>query len=87
MKIKVDDTKYQLRVYPNPTANKLMIDWNEYGKNIIIKIMDGKGAILETKNVSAINVVYVNVSTLAKGMYYIELNDGEIVKRASFIKE
>ncbi len=87
VKINVDDTKYQLRIYPNPTANKLMIDWNGSGKNILIKIMDSKAAVIETKNVSAASLVTVNVSSLTQGLYYIELNDGEIVKRSSFIKQ
>ncbi|MCY7292338.1 MAG: T9SS type A sorting domain-containing protein [Ferruginibacter sp.] len=87
VKINVDDTKYQLRLYPNPTVNKLMIDWKGSGKNVLIKIIDSKGAVLETKTVAATNLVNVNVSTLTKGMYYIELNDGEIVKRSSFINQ
>ena len=87
--VKINDTdrKYELRLYPNPTVNKLTIDWNGSGKNIIVKIIDSKGAMLDTKTIAGTSIITVNVTSLAKGIYYIELNDGEILKRSSFIKQ
>ena len=87
VKINATDRKYELRLYPNPTVNKLTIDWNGSGKNIIVKIIDSKGAMLDTKTIAGTSIITVNVTSLAKGIYYIELNDGEILKRSSFIKQ
>jgi hypothetical protein len=86
VRIRMEDAANFLQVFPNPTTDRIYIDWN--GKeNVTIRLINANGAVIESKAVSMSNAFSINVSSLAKGVYWVELNDGTISKKASFIKQ
>ena len=72
-----------ITIYPNPTSSEITI--NSSVKFTTIKILNAIGQILLTQESSSI----VSVSTLSKGIYFIELYDekGKLLKIGKFIKE
>ena len=73
----------QFIVYPNPASSEITI--NSSVKFTTIKILNAIGQILHTQESSG----SVSVSTLSKGIYFIELYDekGKLLKIGKFIKE
>jgi hypothetical protein len=69
-------------VYPNPATNTLTI--NGLSTTATAEIYDLSGKLLLTKQLS---VNQIDISTLAKGLYFIKLNteEGSVVKK--FVKE
>ena len=60
-----------LMVYPNPATNNITLNCNNYA-DLEFKIKDLFGSVL----ISAENQKTVDVSTLAKGIYFIEVKQG-----------
>ena len=71
-----------LRVYPNPTTSKLIIK-NEELTIENIEIYDIVGRLIQSKIVNLQSEIILDVSHLAKGLYYLKLND----KTVKFVKE
>lgn len=79
-----------LAVFPNPTAENvfLNIEANEV-KDFAINIYDLNGKRLLTQNVTAQigeNRFDFDVADFAKGIYFIEINNGEISTSQRFVK-
>jgi hypothetical protein len=65
-----------IRVYPNPTAGMLEINYHCNAKSCIIYIENAKGQRVYSKNLSTSSGVYnemIDLKTQAKGMYFIHL--------------
>jgi hypothetical protein len=75
-----------LVVYPNPATDRVNIDWNG-NQNVSARIIDSKGTVIDVIKATNATMLSVNVSSLAKGMYWIELSDGNVLRKASFIKK
>lgn len=69
-----------IKVYPNPVANELNISLNAPDSKISIYNCSGQKLI---EKVATENIAKINVASLAKGIYFVKVNNGESVK---FIK-
>jgi hypothetical protein len=60
-------------VYPNPTDGIIKISINNAASDVNIKVMDGLGQLVTEKKSAAPNVnpVLLDISQVAKGMYWI----------------
>lgn len=67
----------KVNLYPNPAKNnfKLEFESKPEGK-LILNIIDVQGKLLETRNVSE-KINYIDVSSFAKGSYFVKVNENE----------
>ncbi len=76
-----------LKIYPNPASIQLNLSFADNVENSYIKIISILGqTVLEKQNISG-NNLSLDVSNLSKGIYVIEVADGNSVFNAKFIKE
>jgi len=73
-------------VYPNPVNNKVNIQFNDYQKDVSIKIYNMHGQKVYVKN-NVNDTLQVDVANLSNGVYFINIanDDKTIVKK--FIKK
>lgn len=73
-----------LNVFPNPTNNLLHINFN-YSKNYSIMILNNMGqSVLEFKNNNKNEPI--NISSLAKGLYILQVSTNEKIYTTKFFK-
>jgi len=79
----------QLAVFPNPVWDKLFIQGNILsGKKITVNIYNMVGQLSVTMNFSGTSSGHeIDVSHLAKGMYWVELNEGTNIFRKKITKQ
>lgn len=69
--------KNNFSLYPNPAKTYTTVSFNASG-NVVLRLSDANGNILQTKNINAIkgvNNVTIYVSNYAAGLYFITLID------------
>lgn len=72
-------------VSPNPASSELFISAStHFGK---VQVMDALGKVVLTHDANYAMQTTVNVSSLSKGVYFIQLNDGKNVMTKKFIKD
>lgn len=73
----VDDDVF---LYPNPTTGFLRVRFERELKNVILRVLDLKGALAYTQNFKSLktNELSINLSFLLKGLYSIHLVSDEI---------
>lgn len=74
----------QVRIWPTPAKSAITIQFAEQYKQL--EIVDITGRILLRKNISQ-QTETIDISTLAKGMYFIRLRNGNTTVSKKFIKE
>lgn len=75
-----------LSVYPNPAHDVLYVELSgKYSSKASIYITDVAGRVIQTVDVSA-DKFSVDVSRLAKGLYFLKFMDGEHTKTTRFNK-
>jgi cephalosporin-C deacetylase-like acetyl esterase len=72
-------------IYPNPASDILTIKMDSTD-NSTIKIYDILGKIVLT-DLTTTNETQLNISTLAKGNYCIEIKNGQLITTKKFIKQ
>ncbi len=78
------ENKEEINIYPNPATNEITIETKEKG---IIKIYNVLGEMLiETKDTSTSSVT-IDVSGLAKGIYFMEIKTEKGIINKKIIKE
>jgi Secretion system C-terminal sorting domain len=76
-----------ISVYPNPTNSDLNINFENPIENATLKIISITGQIvIEKQNIAGDNFNY-DVSNLSKGMYIVQITDGDSILNSKFIKE
>lgn len=85
------ESENPLRMFPNPANSTvyLQAEINE-NKTVIILLADLSGRILLMRPVNSLNgeiQASIDISTLAPGIYFIQLTDGETVFNSRLIKE
>jgi hypothetical protein len=73
----------QIFLYPNPSADNIII---ENAQQTTIEILDIQGQLINTLAVYN-NKIYINVSALLSGMYFVKFKAGEGIAVKKFIKE
>ena len=75
-----------MRIYPNPTQSKLTVDFGK-ANNAILTITDMQGQIIMTDNMnnaSDASRTY-DVSTYAKGIYFLQITSGNQTSTSKII--
>ncbi len=80
-------SKINFKLYPNPTSSQINLSFENNLENANLKIISLLGqTVLEKQNLSGNNLI-LDVANLAKGMYVIEVTDGELKFNSKFIKQ
>lgn len=66
----------KLNIYPNPAKNTITIGYAGNQKTVRLTIFDGGGRQVMFKEFNTGGILQADVSTLAKGVYTVKLNDG-----------
>lgn len=69
-KIYLNESKKAFKVYPNPSTDMLLLDFESFDKTKALKVYDSSGQLLLTEKVSNHNHS-IDISQLAIGVYYI----------------
>jgi hypothetical protein len=81
-----DDKAVALNVWPNPAKNNLQIQsGNELIKQVVVRAANG--SLVYQQQGLQNNLVNLNVSKWATGMYYIQITVGDKIINSPFIKE
>jgi len=75
-------------LYPNPAAEKIIIEMNELSENSRITIMDLKGVSYQVKKISLYKGhLELDVQSLPSGLYIVGISDGALYGQMRFIKK
>ena len=72
-----------LLVYPNPANDRLYISYKSENQKINFSIIDLMGKTILSNSLDA---EYIDISMLENGVYFIQLNNGNKISTAKFIK-
>lgn len=65
-------------IYPNPTNDRINIDFNEELKNIQLYVYDISGKLVKKRFVQNSDFISIEISDLANGIYFVQLElDGQ----------
>lgn len=62
-----------VKAYPNPTSEKLFIDFGKNFKDINLVISDISGKTISTKQFSSRKSLDINLNSFAKGFYFVKI--------------
>jgi len=85
----VELTTSGFRLFPNPVANSLMIDFlSTEGSSLVLEILSLEGKLCYTRhfNTSFEKQLSVDVSGLQKGLYMVRMIDEKKITTEKFIK-
>ena len=81
-------TKPELKIFPNPTDNLLFIDFPDYQEAINdILLFDLQGRKIQCPFKKYMNLVEINVSSINKGVYLLQINRTVSSERIKLIKQ
>jgi hypothetical protein len=78
------ETDHSVRVFPNPTKNRINITASELIKTI--QLFDGQGRLMNTSLVNDLKSTF-DVSSYSKGIYFLKVQTGKGIKTEKIIKE
>ncbi|MBK8683194.1 MAG: T9SS type A sorting domain-containing protein [Chitinophagales bacterium] len=74
-------------IYPNPASSQLTVEIeNDNASEKHIEIMDALGRSVQTISTSE-NIVVIDISNLSAGIYFVKLQQADIITLLKFIKE
>jgi len=71
----VNNIKYRLQIYPNPTTGLLQIEGLPQNWKAVVSIYNATGQKIEQKEIVKSNAT-IDLSRLKKGIYYLSFNSG-----------
>ncbi len=71
-----DFYRNKFTIYPNPAKNELILSSKNTIANLTIKIFNIEGKLLSTQNLEFEKLVSVDVSSLSRGIYFLDIEDG-----------
>jgi hypothetical protein len=81
-------TKSEIKIFPNPVNNHLSVEFPDYLKDRPdILINDLQGRIIKCPYENYLNTVEINVSSLDKGIYFMQINGSVIFEKIKVIKQ
>lgn len=77
-----------IKIYPNPTNDKLYLSSNDFDNNSLVKIYDLKGQLILTKSINSIEKTFeIDVISLKSGLYFINLLTNNKSFSSKFLKQ
>jgi hypothetical protein len=65
-----------ITIYPNPTAEKIMVQFVNLDKNTIVKLSDETGKII-FENILQNNITEIDMQAYAVGIYYLQVFENQ----------
>lgn len=83
----VTPTLSELKIYPSPASDKLILDLGEMSTNLSYKIYDLTGKVVLNYNNSQLNASSkeININNLTNGLYTIVLNTNQLDRTLKFV--
>lgn len=81
----VELANQKLKIYPNPVSSELTVDLKSGEKILSLRITDMNGRILKKEESPASNKI--NVSNLARGIYFIQVKTDKTIYIQQFVKD
>jgi len=83
-----NNSNIDLRVYPNPTTDLIMVDFNQYeNASYVLTIIDLNGKVLHSKKLNS-NKVLLNFATYVSGTYLLLVKQQDkLIKSFKIIKK
>lgn len=75
-----------LRLYPNPAKDQLTIAFSGRESLVTIQVFDAAGKMVMNTRTANSPLLYLPVSSLANGSYWITVSDGLTLEKSRFIK-
>jgi hypothetical protein len=79
-----ETAQQQLRVYPNPASDQLMIELPSEGMDELV-VMDITGRTVLSQEIGAVQNVSLNLNTLESGIYHLVVRNGNDYLYAKFV--
>jgi len=77
--IKKDD--YSITIYPNPTESRVNIKFsNPTNKELFVELIDVRGQVIYTKEVQSSTILQIDLSSYAKGVYFVKVRGEGLTK-------
>ena len=76
-----------IKVFPNPASDILNVQFSKADQSAVIKIFSATGELVKTVIPGINNTVQINISSLARGIYAINIVTGTEMKSFTFIKQ
>ena len=87
----VEDAAMPLKLYPNPAKGIIKVSFSSTNETKAqIKVIDVTGRTVFNTQVQAVkgyNTHQLNLTHIAGGMYWLELNNGNLQQRVKFVIE
>src|SRR5699024_1798066 len=64
------------KIYPNPTTGKVFLSFEESNKGMVMKVYDPIGRLVKKKSATTNDLVLLDLSDCASGLYYIHVEIG-----------
>ena len=82
-----ENTKDEIRIYPNPTSGELTVDIPDFSGTEIITIYNLKGeVIVEKRTVSSSRPVKLQLQDISNGVYFVQITrKGDLLIRKKFV--
>ena len=74
-------------LFPNPATNELNVLFEGNMNNGSVKIINLAGQLIKEKNNANGTTANINVSDIASGIYFIEINNSGNIERMRFVKD
>lgn len=80
-----------VQLYPNPTQGQAWLDLNlQTESNVVVRLRDVQGRLMQSQDYGSMNhanKIPVFTSGLAKGMYFVEVQIGDVVQMKRLVVE
>ncbi|CAN5235223.1 hypothetical protein BH09BAC2_BH09BAC2_11600 [soil metagenome] len=85
--INVNQRGSSVIVYPNPVADKLMINYRGVSANVNVEILDAVGKLIYNSKTVVTNPISIPVQNLSSGNYILRITDESGVLNTKFLKQ
>ena len=86
----LSSSSFNINLFPNPTSDKLNVKFSNYSsaKNLKLSIVNELGMLIKNISMSSLNVegIQIDVKDLAKGIYYLNVDEGKRNFAKGFVK-
>ena len=76
-----------IKLYPNPSANEINLEFKEYLSELKIEIIDVRGRLMFENKAEATSLEKINISTFPQGVYFIRIHSETVEDFLRFVKK